>query len=237
VAWSWDFGDDVGTSTEQNPSYTYADAGTYDVTLTVTDDDDAESEQPASESVEVTEPPLPEGPVFVFVTSEIYEGDFGGLAEADAICQAHATAAQLPGTWTAWLSDDNTDAIERIPEPGPDGKYHLLNPGSDPDRPIVADDLADLTDGSLDLPIDRDEYGKDVNGPWVWTGTQPDGTRTLSNCSNWTNAEAGSSCTEEGDPACGTKGEGDKTDGEWTETVDLRGCSSPNNFYCFSTGQ
>ena len=38
--WSWDFGDG-GSSTSQNPVYTYGTAGSYDVTLTVTDDDGA----------------------------------------------------------------------------------------------------------------------------------------------------------------------------------------------------
>ena len=37
VAWDWAFGDGA-TSTAQNPSHTYAAAGSYDVTLTVTDD-------------------------------------------------------------------------------------------------------------------------------------------------------------------------------------------------------
>jgi PKD repeat protein len=37
VTWSWDFGDGVGTSTEQHPSYTYVTPGTYAVTLRVTD--------------------------------------------------------------------------------------------------------------------------------------------------------------------------------------------------------
>ena len=36
TAWSWGFGDGVGTSTLQNPSYTYQDAGTYTVTLVAT---------------------------------------------------------------------------------------------------------------------------------------------------------------------------------------------------------
>jgi PKD repeat protein len=37
VAWQWSFGDGA-TSTEQNPSHTYAGRGRYDVALTVTDD-------------------------------------------------------------------------------------------------------------------------------------------------------------------------------------------------------
>ena len=43
VLWSWDFGDAVGTSMEQRPSYTYRDDGVYTVTLTVTDDDGSSS--------------------------------------------------------------------------------------------------------------------------------------------------------------------------------------------------
>jgi PKD repeat protein len=36
TGWSWDFGDGVGTSTAQNPSYTYSSVGTYTVSLTAT---------------------------------------------------------------------------------------------------------------------------------------------------------------------------------------------------------
>ena len=51
VAWSWSFGDD-STSTEQNPSHTYAVAGTYTVSLTVTDNQGADSE-PSDNVVQV----------------------------------------------------------------------------------------------------------------------------------------------------------------------------------------
>lgn len=41
VSWLWDFGD-TNTSTDQNPTHTYAAPGSYDVTLTVTDNDGAQ---------------------------------------------------------------------------------------------------------------------------------------------------------------------------------------------------
>ncbi|KAF5438155.1 PKD repeat-containing protein, partial [Candidatus Methanophagaceae archaeon] len=39
TAWSWDFGDGIGSSTTQNTSYQYTSAGSYNVTFTVTDSD------------------------------------------------------------------------------------------------------------------------------------------------------------------------------------------------------
>ncbi len=54
TSWAWNFGDSVGTSTEENPTYTYADGGTYTVTLTVTNDAGVTASK--SESVTVQDP-------------------------------------------------------------------------------------------------------------------------------------------------------------------------------------
>jgi len=52
----------------------------------------------------------------------------------------------------------------------------------------VADDLADMTDGSLDSPIDDDENGTAVVGNReVWTSTGTNGLATSFDCLNWTN--------------------------------------------------
>lgn len=52
--WAWDFGDG-NTSTEQNPTHTYATAGTYTVTLTVTSDKGTDSAT-GEHTVEVVAP-------------------------------------------------------------------------------------------------------------------------------------------------------------------------------------
>ncbi|MEX2184639.1 MAG: PKD domain-containing protein [Chloroflexota bacterium] len=77
---AWTFGDG-GTSTDTNPSRTYAAAGTYAVTLTVTDDDGATGS--VSRDVTVTAPP-PALPMWV-----------GGLT---------STASSSRNTWSATVT-------------------------------------------------------------------------------------------------------------------------------------
>ena len=72
VAWSWDLGDG-NTSTEQNPSHTYAAEGTYTVTLSVTDDEGASGSASSELSV-----PIPNQPPTASFTSSCsgYTCDF-----------------------------------------------------------------------------------------------------------------------------------------------------------------
>ena len=106
------------------------------------------------------DPEPPSGDVVsVFVTKERYQANLGGLAGADAICQAAAVAAELGGTdWTAWLSDSTGNAIDRIP----DGQYRLVDGITQ-----VADDKADLTDGFLKAAINLNEDGQRATGVCV----------------------------------------------------------------------
>ena len=160
----------------------------------------------------------PSGPVVsVFVTQRRYQGNLGGLIGADAICQRRAAAAGLSGIWTAWLSDESTDAIERIP----DGQYQLI------DGTPVADDKTDLTSGALKAPINLTELGNTRTG-FVWTATDPDGTGTDTgnNCNNWTD----NSLEFNGD-----RGITDQRNDAWTyagQGTEAQ-CNDRNRLYCF----
>jgi PKD repeat protein len=58
TGWSWDFGDG-GSADQSNPTHSYAEAGTYSVTLTVTDDEGASDQSAGQVEVSVSSPPPP----------------------------------------------------------------------------------------------------------------------------------------------------------------------------------
>ena len=107
----------------------------------------------------------------VFVTSASYNGNLGGLAGADAKCQAEAegSASVVPsGTYMAWLSD----GID-----SPDTRFtKSSHPYILPNGKKIAEDYIDLTDGSILRSINLDPTGQPVGYQEFWTGTNPDGT-------------------------------------------------------------
>ena len=162
----------------------------------------------------------PEGQGYVFVARADSGGALGGLGGADILCKnaADAGAAQLAyKTWTAWLSTAQVNAIDRLnPDTGP----FVL-----PDGTVIADDIADLTDGSLQAPIDADESGAPLEfvAPYVATGTAADGTFAGSDCGVW--SDTGESTVS---------GRRTDTDSEWTQIPDsTRSCNVVLYIYCF----
>lgn len=124
----------------------------------------------------------------VFVSSAAYNGNMGGLAGADAKCQQHATAANLPGTYKAWLSDGTGTPSTRF-------SVHST-PVVRVDGVRVVNNSAGFLSGTLLAAIDKTETGgapsisnpNGCGGTAVFTNTNANGTQFASNasCTNWT---------------------------------------------------
>ena len=165
-------------------------------------------------------PAKPPAEALVFVTSGLAGlGDgLTGLATADATCNAAAARANLGHRFVAWMSDAQTNAIDRVV----DRPYVLVD-----GRPAI-DSFADqATYGVLVLrnPINVTESGTalsvDETAQHVWTGTSEAGL-AAGHCNNWrTSADRD-----------GTKGSYSATDGRWTE-LGAAACNGPGRLYCF----
>jgi hypothetical protein len=85
----------------------------------------------------------------------------------------------------------------------------------------VADDWTDLTDGSLDAPIERDETGTKIPGSnHVWTGSTALGAILGNTCGSWTVSGA-----------YGHYGLSGSTSTTWSDQfVEL--CGNGNRLYC-----
>lgn len=152
-----------------------------------------------------------------FVTNGGYAANFGGLAGGDSICQSSAKAAGLSGRWRAWLSSETTSAAARlIPSTLP---YRLLN------GTTIANNWADLTDGSLASPWTRNEFGQVVVNISTWTGTNNSGqTVTGQTCNNWSQITGN-----------GAYGQSDQSSGTyWTHSfiTGNKACSTTLRLYC-----
>ncbi len=158
----------------------------------------------------------------VFVTDVSYQGNVGGIAGADAICQAEADSAGLSGTFKAWFSDSTTSPDNSFTKtPGP---YRLV------DGTLVAADWHDLIDGTLEAAIDVTASGRPIisSRPLsAWTNTVFNG----SNAYPETDLNCGGG-THDGDGQNGLVGAIKLLDSGWTK-FQLVSCDQFARFYCF----
>jgi hypothetical protein len=148
-----------------------------------------------------------------FVSSTIFDGNFGGVAGADLKCNTLAAAQGLKGKYRAWVSVSGTNAADRITSAGP---WHLVT------GPLVAATHAELVSGKLARPLDIDEKGTaaPTDEDRVWTGTAADGTFSGPECGQW--AGGGS----------GRVGEAEFSDTRWSNAT-TEACDQVNRVYCF----
>ena len=162
----------------------------------------------------------------VFVTSKEYTvtgvNGFVGVAGANTRCQEEATGAGLTGTWAAWITDgDPMNAPDKRLFQAPDGYLRT-------DGVIVANTWADLTDNSLDAPINRYPNGMaaDANTEdQAWTNP-------ASNC--WRNSMTShrNNWTMNAQNMTVRRGLWTAMDAKWSDDAD-GGCSSNKRLLCF----
>jgi hypothetical protein len=162
---------------------------------------------------------------YVFVTSTTHPGNFGGIEAANAICNQRAAQAQLPGSYQAWLSDDQLTPAATF-EGG--AAAFVLRNGS-----VLAYSLEDFMDGALYVPINRDEFGQEIEpSPWsgigcgvdsgVWTGTTDNGEFLDPVCLGWDVASA---------EVFGTIGDTNAVE-QWSDGQCPAPCNLAFPFYC-----
>ncbi len=163
-------------------------------------------------------PDTPGGrPNLVFVTSNTTTGVLAAPAvqTADKLCNDAATAAGLPGTFVAWISTSQVNAIDRLA--GSRGWVRT-------DRVPVVDLPADLVAGKMLNPISVDEHGVAVDPQTdVWTGTGGDG-RLAATCNDWSSSG--------GNSQFGAAGNGYP----FYTSLGTNLCSTPGSLFCFEVG-
>ncbi len=162
----------------------------------------------------------------VFLYDQRVGANLGGLAGADALCQSAADASSnvAAGTYKAWLSTETVDAGDRL--------THASVPYILPNGNRVADDWADLTDGTLDRAICNTQFGMNAaSSPCfyynVWTATDTAGNFAGDgSCNGWTSATV-----EAGHAMVGNES---ATGSNWSQAGN-GDCRDPEAFklYCF----
>ena len=139
------------------------------------------------------------GPMRLFITSVTMPPSFGGLAQADALCNTAAQAANRGGAWKAWLSDSTTSAISRMADVGPWAQER-----PDGGLTLTFNNRANFSTTPL-APIVLDEQGRTLTSASYWTGTAGGGI-IGSTCNSWNNVSGYS----------GTFGVSGSTSSTWT---------------------
>jgi hypothetical protein len=157
-----------------------------------------------------------------FLTVNRYAPNFGGLAGADAVCLAEATAQTLGGSWKAWLGDATGSPSTRFSKTA--HAYIRL------DGQKIANNFSDLGDGVIAVPVNVMANGVvDTSASdETWSNVRADGTpvNLATSCANWTSL----SSTQSGD-----SGLASAVDSSWTFAGGVA-CSAPGNdlhLYCF----
>ncbi len=112
-------------------------------------------------------------PNFMFMTSSTHNGNLGGLAGADSICNQRAAAANLRGNYVAYLSSLDGNTPIRAPS-----RVGAASGWVRVDQRPVMNSISQMHLGTMFFPPGLTETNVDVGGtqfPSAWTGTDSAG--------------------------------------------------------------
>ena len=121
ASWQWDFGDGE-TSTEQNPTHEYTEAGTYTVSLTVHEADGDSDTETKVDYITVTAPAMHIASIDMSATKYKAKGWFTYATAVVTVVDADGKAVEgavVEGHWSGLTSDTDSGAT------GADGKAAL----------------------------------------------------------------------------------------------------------------
>jgi hypothetical protein len=117
---------------------------------------------------------------YVFVTSQVWPGDLGGVPGADTKCQAAAANGVLEGTYRAWVGSVGSAPASWMDD--------FVGAFVTPCGYTVAKGWDTIKSGSLSHEINCDEYGA-ISSPGgrVWTNVTTGGfvSHPFTDCNGW----------------------------------------------------
>jgi len=126
-------------------------------------------------------------PRLVFLTSETFTGNLGGLAGADQRCNELAAASLLEGSFRAWLLVDGQTLAARFPEfSGVPTAWNFMSMGNE----LLAKNFEQLVSQGPAGPLAYTEQGEAFTESYVWTNITAAGLTAGGDCGQWT-GEAG----------------------------------------------
>ncbi len=162
----------------------------------------------------------------IFVTSTSQDGDYNGLTGADDICSAAATSASLTRSYKAIVSDDNTNAVDRLTELNIANPVYIVDASGN--ATMIVAEASDFwtadTTNILNL-INRNESGALISDVKIWTGSDTDGNKSTSNCNDF---------DDNSSSVLGDYGDNSKLDSQWLASGTGLACNTSHHLYCIS---
>ncbi|WP_192485300.1 MULTISPECIES: hypothetical protein [Cysteiniphilum] len=163
---------------------------------------------------------------YAFITDSSGNGDLSswvdaagatGVLAANNICQANADRKGLSGTYKAWLSDENVNALDNV---GYNDMLTYFN---------LNDELFALPGNLVNEPLNvqiENALPQKVPHMDMWTGTYALGTLRTPNCNNWTSSNSANQGNY------GDIGLYNWNPWKWTEFAG-QSCNQAAKLYCF----